>query len=225
MNRVLMILGGLHHDFAGFEASITPVLESGDFVVERTYDLDALQTLDSGRHDLVLSYTSLSTHREGQNDSNQETLTPAQTSALAAWVRSGGALLAVHSATVSGKPTPEMASLFGGKFVAHPPQFSFPVYPLAHEHPITNGIDTFAVHDEFYIQDYSSHVDIHMVALDRGVSHPMVWTRQEAGGRVAYIAMGHSEAVWILPPFQKLLQQAAAWLVRRPGAAKKKACN
>ncbi len=215
MNRILMILGGLHHDFEGFAAATTPVLEARDFAVETTYDLDALLTLDEGGCDLVLSYTSLSTHREGQSDSNQETLTPAQTAALTGWVRSGGALLAVHSATVSGKPNPDMTSLFGGRFEEHPPQFSFPVYPLAHGHPITRGIATFVVHDEFYKQKYSSQIDIHMVALDRGVAHPMVWTKQEAGGQVAYIAMGHSSAVWNLGPFQRLMQQAAEWVTRR----------
>lgn len=214
MKRVLMILGGLHHDFEGFAAAVTPILENAEFGVERTYDLDALKTLNEGRCDLVLSYTSLSAHREGQSDSNQETLTPVQTAALTDWVRSGGALLAVHSATVSGKPNPDMAALFGGRFVEHPPQCSFPVYPLAHVHPITDGIESFAVFDEFYIQKCHPHLEIHMVALNRGVAHSMVWTSKEAAGRVAYIAIGHSDAVWNLKPFQTLLQQAAVWLAR-----------
>lgn len=210
--RVLLILGGMYHDFEGFATAMRPVLESAGHNLETTYDLDVLTRLDKGPWDVVMSYTSFSKHREGQNDTGPEALSEAQTSALTQWVRAGGGLLSVHSATVSGLPNPAMRALMGGVFVSHPPQFAFTVYPMFGPHPITQGVQALTVKDEFYVQDYAPDVAVHMVAMDRGVAHPMVWTRGEGRGLVAHIAMGHSQAVWSLDPYQRLLLQAIGWV-------------
>jgi len=210
--RILIILGGIYHDFEGFTKAIRPVLEAAGHFVETTYDLDTLLHLKEKGYDLVLSYTSLSKHREGKGDTHPETLSSEQTQALIEWVRQGGSFLPVHSGSVSGAPNPALRELIGAVFVEHPPRFSFTVYPMGKEHPITEGIEAFTVKDEFYIQDYTSSIEIHMVAIDRGVAHPMVWSRKEGKGRVAYIAMGHNEEVWQLVPYQRLLLQAIDWL-------------
>lgn len=211
--RILIPLGGMWHPFDGFAAFTKSLFEPAGYTVESTYDLDSLVRLPEGGYDLVVSYTSLSKHREGMNDAGPEQLTDAQVDGLTRWVRAGGGLLAVHSATVVGASNPAYEALLGGAFISHPPQFAFTVYPLPREHPITAGVEAFTVHDEFYIQRYDPSVQIHMVALDRGVAHPMVWTRNDGAGRVAHIAMGHSELVWDLPPYRRLLLQAAAWLL------------
>lgn len=210
--RILIVLGGIFHDFEGFAAFAESLLVGAGHAAVATYDLDALTRLDQENYDLVLSYTSLSRHREGEHDMHPETLTEAQTDALVNWVRRGGAFLAIHCATVSAKPNPPLRDLIGGIFLSHPPQFTFTVYPMARGHPITSGIEAFTVTDEFYIQEYDPSLDIHMVAIDRGIAHPMAWSKSFGAGRVAYVAMGHSEAVWRLEPYQQLLLQAIDWL-------------
>ena len=213
--RILLILGGMYHDFEGFAGIMRVLLEGAGHAIDPTYDLDLLTQLDRSDYDLVMSYTSLSRHREGQENNTPETLTDDQVRSLTHWVNTGGALLAIHGATVSGLPNPEMRSLLGGVFVSHPPQFSFMVYPMYRPHPITEGIEAFAVKDEFYVQDYDESDSVHMVALDRGVAYPMVWTREQGQGRVAHIAMGHGMDVWRLPQYQQLVLQAVAWLTSR----------
>jgi len=213
--RVLLILGGMYHDFEGFAAAMRLLIEGAGYAIDPTYDLDLLTQLDRSDYDLVMSYTSLSPHREGHEDTSPETLTDDQVRGLTSWVSTGGALLAVHGATVSGIPNPAMRALLGGVFVSHPPQFSFMVYPMYRPHPITEGIEAFAVTDEFYVQEYDQSDDLHMVAIDRGVAYPMVWTREQGQGRVAHIAMGHGPAVWRLPQYQQLILQAVAWLTSR----------
>ena len=208
--RILIVLGGTWHDFDGFVATMKPVLEAVGHIVDSTFDLDVLTRLDEGHYDLVLLHTCLEAPEN--DDSEPETHTDAQVEALVRWVRGGCALLASHAATVSAQSSPELKALMGGVFVSHPPQFAFSIYPLYREHPITDGITAFTVHDEFYVEIHEPSVDIHMVALDRGVAHPMVWSKSEGKGRVAHIAMGHDEKVWGLESYQQLMLQAIAWL-------------
>ena len=212
MKRIVILLGGMWHDFDGFAGAMRVLLEPQDYTVEPTYDLDVLARLDRAPVDLILSYTSLSRHREGYNDTGPDRLTDVQVSGLAAWLRGGGALLAAHSATVLGESNPLLGELIGGTFVSHPPQFSFTVYPLYREHPITAGVKAFTVHDEFYIQRYDAAVDVHMLALDRGVAHPMLWSKHEGQGRVAHVALGHGPDVWNLAPYRQLMSQTVQWL-------------
>lgn len=208
--RILMILGGTWHDFDGFAAAMTPLLEEAGHAVDATYDLDTLTQIE-GRYDLVVLNTCIGEVRDDDGPTTPG-FTDAQAESLAGWVRGGGGLLGVHAATVSGQTSPTLRALMGGVFVDHPPQFSFTVYPMYEEHPITAGVEAMTVHDEFYIQKYDETIAIHAIALDRGVAHPMVWSKSEGRGRVAYIAMGHGPEVWELEPYQRLMMQAIEWL-------------
>ena len=80
---VLILLGGLWHDFDGFASAMQSLLEPKGFRVEATHDLDSLLRLGEQRYDLVLSYTCLSQHREGFDDQSPEKLTDAQIDGLA----------------------------------------------------------------------------------------------------------------------------------------------
>ena len=86
------------------------------------------------------------------------------------------------------------------------------MYPLYGEHPITDRIKAFTVHDEFYMELHESDVRVHMVGLDRGVAYPMLWTRTEGAGHVAHVAMGHDAKVWNLEPYRRLMLQTVDWL-------------
>jgi len=212
--NVLLLLGGMFHDFQGFEAALRPVLEGAGHSLNATYDLDDLLQLSGSDYDAVMSYTSLSAHRDGLPKNTPEALTAAQTDSLVAWVRGGGGFLGIHSATVMGTPNPPLQALLGARFREHPPQFVFAVCPMAGEHPITSGVEAFCVKDELYIHEFDRSVDVHMVAVDRGVAHPMVWSKREGQGRVACISMGHGEAVWAMPQYHRLILQALDWVTQ-----------
>ncbi len=212
--NILIILGGMYHDFDGFTQAMTPLLQEAGCQVQASYDLDCLLRLETMGTDIVLSYTSLSLHRE-EKDTWLDQMTVPQVQGLHDWVRRGGGLMAAHSATVMGKSDPDLGRLMGGVFVTHPPQFAFTVYPMFGEHPITVGIEAFTVHDEFYMERLADRVDIHMAAFDRGIAYPMVWSKAEGQGRVAHVAMGHDEKVWNLPSYRRLMLQAMDWVVSR----------
>ena len=210
--NVLLILGGSWHDFEGFAASLTPELESAGYAVHPTYDLGELTRLGELRPDVVMLYTCFGSAEPGKAPPVGPNET--QVAALSHWVRGGGGLVAVHAATAIASADPALGRLLGGVFQSHPPQFTFTVCPLYRGHPITDGVDAFSVRDEFYVQDYDANVEVHMMAVDRGIAYPMVWSKAEGAGRVAHIAMGHGPQVWALPPYRRLVLQAAHWATR-----------
>lgn len=65
---------------------------------------------------------------------------------------------------------------------------------------------------EFYMQDSSTDVTVHMTAEDRGAVHPMVWTKDAGHGRVVYIGPGHTATTWAEVDYQRLLRQSVSWL-------------
>jgi uncharacterized protein len=171
MTKILLLLGGNWHDFDGFATAFQAYFAEDDLQIEPTYNADRLLTLDAAKVDLVTIYTCLG--RSNQQGRIAEDMKAEQVDALCTWTRRGGKVLGVHSATVMGEAQTGLRQLLGARFLSHPPQFDFTVTPLAREHPITAGIGAFAVHDEFYIHAYDEGIEIHMVASDRGVAHPM----------------------------------------------------
>jgi type 1 glutamine amidotransferase len=211
---ILILLGGMYHDFDGFASAMKMVFKAEGYHVESTYDLDALRSLKQAGCDLLLSYTCLTKHRPGYADTGPEKLTGDQVSGLSRWVWQGGALLGAHAATVIGDSNPRLGRLLGGVFLSHPEPFAFTLYPLVGEHPITAGLQAFDVLDEFYLQQVDPAVNIRMVALYQGVAHPMVWSRSAGQGRVACVVPGHFPQVWNNPAYQRLMLQTAGWLLK-----------
>lgn len=211
--RILLMLGGVHHDFDGFAAAFEEIVGGDDVTITASYDGDALLGLAASGVDVVALYTCLGGAQKGGVVA--EDFTPEQTAGLVGWVEAGGKLLALHAATVLRESNGAMRSLIGGRFLSHPPRFDFTVSPLARAHPITDGVGAFGIHDEFYMQDVDEGIAIHMTAEDRGVVHPMVWTKPAGAGRVVYIAPGHTASTWANGSFRRLLLQSVAWLAEK----------
>ena len=212
--KILILLGGMWHDFDGFTQAMKPVFEANGYRVESTYNLDVLEHLEEAGYDLIISYTCFSKHRPGYDDAGPEGLTDGQVDGLTRWVQNGGALLGAHAATVTGDSNQNLGRLLGGVFISHPEPFNFTVYPLSGEHSITAGVQAFSILDEFYIQQYNSSVEVHMAAIFQEAAHPMVWSRYEGQGRVAVVAPGHFFEVWENPVYQKIMLQTAGWLTQ-----------
>lgn len=208
--KILLLLGGVHHDFDGFAAAFDEIVGDAGHTITATYDGDALLHLHEDEVDVVAIYTCLG---GAQKDGVvAEDLPAEQTGALVKWVRDGGGLLALHAATVMREGNQPLRGLIGARFLSHPPQFDFTVTPLARTHPVMDGVGPFTVHDEFYMQDVSTDVTVHMTAEDRGAVHPMVWTKEAGHGRVVYLAPGHTASTWAEEDYQRLLRQSVNWL-------------
>ncbi len=212
--HILLLLGGVHHDFDGFANAFREMTESDGHTITTTYDGDALLHLHEEKVDTKVDIVAIYTCLGGAQKDGvvAEDLSTAQTAALSDWVRNGGALLALHAATVLRESNQTMRQLIGGRFLNHLPQFDFTVTPVARKHPVTAGVGAFSVHDEFYIQDFDQGVDVHMTAEDRGFVYPMVWTKAEGRGKVVYSAPGHTASTWAAENYRRLICQSVAWL-------------
>ena len=207
--RLLLVLGGAHHDFEGFEARVVPLLQSHDYAVVTTYDHTCFTGLESGGYDTVLMYTSLGNAFDGTRCGHD--LAPEQAKALRRWVRGGKGLVGVHSATVCRENNRDHWELLGGRFEKHPEPFAFEVYPLHSRGEFTRGIKPFRVYDEFYVQHCTDDVRVCLAALHEDEIHPMGWRRTEGQGRIACLAPGHYPDVWNNKTYQTILLRMLAW--------------
>jgi type 1 glutamine amidotransferase len=202
--RALVVLGGSYHDFDGFASVARAELGQAGFSVEVTCDLDVLCELPARAPELLVLFTCLDEQSGSQHG-------PAALAALGAWLRAGGALLALHSATVAGAREPELAALLGGAFAGHPPKGSFRVQPTG-DHPSTRGLAPFEIEDELYRHRSAPDGEVHLVADDQGSPVPVAWSRREHAGHVYYLGLGHDRSAWTAEPYRQLLARAARWL-------------
>ncbi|MBI1294426.1 hypothetical protein GC175_05665 [bacterium] len=209
--KVRLLLGGNWHDFDGFAETFRTYFSPEEASITAGYDANTLLTLAEDGVDLVVLYTCLG--GSNQHGRIAEDRRPDQDRALCDWVYGGGRLLALHASLAMNEDNADLRRLLGGRFLHHPPRFDFMVTPLSREHPTTAGIGAFSVHDEFYFTTYDESVQIHTMAFDRGIAHPMSWTKSAGDGRVAFLAPGHHAPVWELAAYRQWIRQSVAWLL------------
>ena len=157
-------------------------------------------------------------------------MSEAQKAALVAFVRSGRGFLGVHSATDTFYKWPEYGKLVGGYFNEHPWHQKVTVDVADPTSPLVGFLaPSFAIDDEIYqIRDFEARTSRILLRLDpasvdlgapdvhpQAYGWPLAWTRSYGRGRVFYTALGHEEAVWRDPRYQRMLTNAILWTMRR----------
>lgn len=205
MKRILLVLAGwVHPPYRGQLWLKETLAELPDLSFDQVPTLaEAVQHGLSGYDALVLYY-----HHP------QVALTDAELEAFGAFVRKGGGVLAVHSATASYKPTPGYFEVLGGRFTGHGPVQSFDVRPARADDPIFAGIPAFTVHDELYLHELQPDIDVHFQADHEGKAEPMVWTRTVGEGRVCYACPGHRSASMKNEAVREILRRGMRWVCR-----------
>ena len=203
--RIFMLQGG-GHDWKNHFPILAEILKkTGDFDVTISEDMDQLKIENIKKYDVVLLYGS------GQNFSD-----PAQEKGLCDFVRSGGALAGIHSATDSFKKSDAYWELIGGRFSGHGGG-KFMVRIEDKNHPITKGLQDFEITDETYRHKYHEKAKRHdLIRMDRGKEQQsMAWVRDYGKGRVFYTSLGHGRPAWTNPHFQRLAVRGIYWAVKR----------
>lgn len=150
------------------------------------------------------------------------------------WLREGGAVVGIHTATDSFQSDhnyapgwPEYVRIMGGAFKTHGGQD--PVVMKVHDpdHPAVAMIeDGWKISDEIY-QFARFNENVHLLLsidtekmddkalagqkMKKGEFYPVAWTHTEGKGRVFYTSLGHREDVWTNPTYQQHLMAGLAW--------------
>jgi len=142
---------------------------------------------------------------------HHENISPAALESLEGFVRQGGGLLAIHSASASFKQEEHYFAILGGSFREHGPIEPFQVEPVTPQDEIFHGVPAFSVTDELYRHDYDPDNRVHFYTPVGEEREPVVWTRRYGQGRVCYCALGHTAATMRHPQVQRILQRGTAW--------------
>ncbi|MBI4880889.1 MAG: ThuA domain-containing protein [Planctomycetes bacterium] len=145
------------------------------------------------------------------------------------WIRKGGALVGVHSATDTWPEVPEYGALIGGRFDGHPWTQEVGVRVEDRAHPATRHLEErFTIADEIYQhRDFFRHPLRVLLSLDpdsvdsaRGNrqdrDYALAWCSDHGEGRVFYTALGHREELFSDERFTQHLLGAIEWAINGP---------
>ena len=147
---------------------------------------------------------------------------------LLSFVRDDGkGFIGIHSAAITFTGWPEYGEMLGGYFDGHPwGQFNAPLVVEDAKLPgLKNFPSTFSLSDEVYqIKDFSRQNVRVLMSLDAGkldltrkgvkrTDHDfaVIWAKNFGKGRVLYNGLGHVQAVWERPDFQKMWLETIQW--------------
>lgn len=234
MTRAILCTGGFNHPFDTAAPALAALLEDAGFAPQPHFEaVPAIESLVRSPDALFVVYSlrwSMTQHEKyaPHRDEWAFTTPPAMRDAIRTHVARGGALLAVHTASICFDDWPEWHAILGGGWTwgtsHHPPLGPVRATPRAGA-PLTHGLAEFELVDEVYAQlaiAPAATVIAHAEALapppdaPRDGVQPIAWLHEYGRGRVAYDALGHDAASLNEPTHRRLLQRAALWCARRP---------
>jgi uncharacterized protein len=142
------------------------------------------------------------------------------------WIKSGKGFIGAHSATDTLHGTAYI-DMIGGEFVSHV-ETRVEVMNDDPKHPATRDFGkSWVLTDEIYSHSHFSRDQVHMLlSLDKlpGTDQPgfvpIAWCKNYGQGKVFFTALGHEDAVWESPQFQKHLLGGIRWALGiEPGDA------
>jgi type 1 glutamine amidotransferase len=144
------------------------------------------------------------------------------------WVRAGGGVVGIHSASATELEWPFFVDLMGGQFRGHgPTQSDSTVIVDDPSHPTMAGIGSgtitrvdewysFVQHPEAQGTTVLMHLDEATLPADYPADllmgfHAITWSHARLGGRVFYTALGHMPDTYTQPWFVDMLGRAIDW--------------
>jgi hypothetical protein len=144
-------------------------------------------------------------------------MTGEQQQAIWDFVDRGGGFLALHNAQGIYPPGGLYYKLFGGDYGGHPKPYMFTVRIENKDHPVTAGVEDFEIFDEQHTVKYyldREHLLLRSIARDN-LAAPAGWWRELGKGRFCYLSPGHTPEALGHPMMQRLIRNAANWLLRQ----------
>lgn len=91
------------------------------------------------------------------------------------------------------------------------------IVDVAHDaHPITHGLESWAMHDETYVMaDAGPGCDVLLTTKYDKSMNTLAWTRTYRNARVFCLQLGHDKHAWKSTAFQEVLARGIRWTARR----------
>ena len=235
--RNLLLAGGVHHPVEASAPSLTDALQQQGIHTDVEEDIEAgcLRLAQGGYQLLTVSalrWRMLDAKYEPHRGRWGLAISDVAREAIRQHLRGGGALLAMHTATICFDDWPEWGDIVGARWVwgqsGHAPFGGVDVqFDAAPAGSIGAGLAAFDCEDEVYENMWMAP-DVQPLAHARnqttatgqpGAWTPVLWTRQWQGGRVVYDALGHNARSLDHPVHRQLIARAAAWALGRENPA------
>jgi len=204
MKNVLSVTGGLFHPPLWGRMSLHRNLAQMEgFVFQHVPSLERVASMETGPYTAMVLYF----HHKVISDEALNTLDE--------FVKLGGGLLAVHSATASFKQSERYSGILGGRFTGHGEVVKMDVESVPGRNEPFEGIDKFSVKDELYLHETQPGIRVHFTTAYRGDQVPVVWTNGYGDGRVCYVMPGHLSDSMRHPVVQQILRRGLEWVSQR----------
>ena len=213
--RVLLITGGHGFQeepfFAMFDAMEGIVIEKAEMPAARDLLKPGLQE----KYDCVVTYGMC----PGQPSEEQA-------EDFIALLEEGIGFVSLHHNIGAHRDWDEYPQIIGGKFMFEDGEYEgveFEKTPWAHgqdidvkvadtEHPITQDIEDFTIHDETYGKCYvKPGVHVLLTTDHSKNNHEVAWTLTYGESAVCYIMLGHDSAAYANPAYPQLVRNAIFW--------------
>ncbi len=219
MKDAILLAGDRYHRAEDAFAGVGPALEAAGLQVEYTADFAALDRRALEGKRLLAILRDGMEWPQGADQPHQVWMQPHQEEAIEGFVARGGAFMPLHNAGWAYPWQDGYRRVMGGYYQGHPPVQAFEVQVVRPDHPITAGVEDYEIVDEQHFLWFDYHrVELLLKSRGKnGMESAAGWAYEYGKGRVAYLANGHTLEVLQHPMVQKLLRNAARWLVRAEG--------
>jgi len=157
-------------------------------------------------------------------------ITPEEQKAFVELLQAGIGVVSLHHNLGAHRDWDEFRKIIGGKFILSDQVIDGKQYkqtPWSHgedlkvtvvdkDHPITQGVGDFAIHDETYGPFYTAPGIHVLLKTDHPKNNPeLAWTTSYGKSRVFYLMLGHDSAAYGNPNYRKLVNQGIRWATAR----------
>ena len=208
--RVLLVAGGHPHNIAfysvfdgsGFDITVNPHPSSYSTDLKPAYDVLVLYDL----FDVTSEADQANLHQ---------------------FLESGKGLVVLHHALADNANWPWwFKQVVGGLYLMHPaghlpaskytPQAKM-MLRMVGRHPVTSGIENFAVRDEAYSDVWiSPDVKVLIETASPASMRPLAWIGPYKRSRVIYIEPGHGPEIFKNSQYRRLIRNAVNWAAGEP---------
>lgn len=154
-----------------------------------------------------------------------DVLNPSQEKAFEAFIKRGGGFIGLHSASDTEYDWEWYGELVGAYFKIHPEIQEADVHIEDSTHPTMSVLPKiWRRKDEWYNFRTNPRGKVHVLATvneksyrggEMGADHPIIWCREDKGGRSWYCAMGHTRETFQEPLFLQMLTSAIRWAAHK----------